>query len=167
MQRAHDILTGTAGRLFPTTGFNFQGKGAVSPSEFIIAGDAIVATDRRWEWVSDYIGTPLECLPRDKQFLRAYDIPCMVLPKLVTRDVGEWTLCDAILDGGDQESSPTQGAQTANFADTDDCANNLYDSGTSNRPERRYDISITYDQYYETPRIWLIGFNAVSIISMA
>lgn len=26
---------------------------------------------------------------------------------------------------------------------------------------RSYDISITYDAYYETPRIWLFGYNEV------
>lgn len=25
--------------------------------------------------------------------------------------------------------------------------------------QRAYDISITYDKYYQTPRVWLFGYN--------
>lgn len=27
---------------------------------------------------------------------------------------------------------------------------------------RTYDVMITYDKYYQTPRIWLIGYDEVS-----
>ena len=29
---------------------------------------------------------------------------------------------------------------------------------------RTYDLSITYDKYYQTPRLWLTGYNEVSPI---
>jgi ubiquitin-like-conjugating enzyme ATG3 len=32
-------------------------------------------------------------------------------------------------------------------------------SPSSTVPTRRYDISITYDKYYQTPRVWMTGFN--------
>ena len=32
-------------------------------------------------------------------------------------------------------------------------------SGGKTVPTRRYDISITYDKYYQTPRVWMTGFN--------
>lgn len=28
---------------------------------------------------------------------------------------------------------------------------------------RTYDISITYDKYYQTPRAWLFGYNQVGL----
>ena len=31
--------------------------------------------------------------------------------------------------------------------------------GKATVPTRRYDISITYDKYYQTPRVWMTGFN--------
>ncbi|ORM40569.1 Autophagy-related protein 3 [Babesia sp. Xinjiang] len=160
MQRAHDILTGTAGKLLPTTGFYFEAKGALTPLEFMTAGDAIIANDQRWEWVLDYTGAAMDCLPADKQFLRAYDIPCLGLPKFVTRELGDWTLCDA------DEQIPSPSDVAVQFGDSDDpktCMENLYDNGVSSRTQHRYDVSITYDRYYETPRIWLIGFNAFGL----
>lgn len=30
---------------------------------------------------------------------------------------------------------------------------------------RTYDVMITYDKYYQTPRIWLIGYDEVDHIS--
>jgi len=27
---------------------------------------------------------------------------------------------------------------------------------------RTYDVMITYDKYYQTPRVWLIGYDEVS-----
>ncbi|CDR97561.1 -Autophagy-related protein 3 [Babesia bigemina] len=165
MRRVHDILTGAAGNLLPTTGFDFSEKGAVTPADFMAAGDAIVAEDSRWEWVSDGSSSALDCLNADKQYLCAYDIPCLRIPKLVTSEVGDWKLCELARDA--------EGPAFAHRTDSEipsleprivegDC-NDLYDNGTPSRPYRRYDISITYDRYYETPRIWLIGFDAFGL----
>lgn len=30
---------------------------------------------------------------------------------------------------------------------------------------RTYDLHITYDKYYQTPRLWLIGYDEVTILS--
>lgn len=32
-------------------------------------------------------------------------------------------------------------------------------AGSTVRSARRYDVSITYDKYYQTPRIWLFGYD--------
>ena len=29
---------------------------------------------------------------------------------------------------------------------------------------RTYDVMITYDKYYQTPRIWLIGYDEVRLL---
>lgn len=29
-------------------------------------------------------------------------------------------------------------------------------------PTRTYDLNITYDKYYQTPRLWLFGYDEVS-----
>jgi ubiquitin-like-conjugating enzyme ATG3 len=34
-----------------------------------------------------------------------------------------------------------------------------YGASTTIRSARRYDVSITYDKYYQTPRIWLFGYD--------
>ncbi|GIX65522.1 autophagy-related protein 3 [Babesia caballi] len=126
MQRLHDLLIGAAGTVLPNTGFEFGEKGALSPAGFMAAGDAIIASDARWHWVSDHTGASMECLVADKQYLRAYDVPCLRLRRISGSD-------------------------------------DLYDHGTAAKPQRLYDISITYDRYYETPRIWLVGFNAFGL----
>ena len=37
-------------------------------------------------------------------------------------------------------------------------------SGGGIMQTRTYDLNITYDNYYRTPRLWLFGYDEVSII---
>jgi len=45
--------------------------------------------------------------------------------------------------------------------DDDDAADGfvLPDSGAESSNVRTYDLSITYDKYYQTPRLWLFGYD--------
>lgn len=36
------------------------------------------------------------------------------------------------------------------------------DAGSNIVETRTYDLFITYDKYYQTPRLWLAGYNEVS-----
>ncbi|KAK1939778.1 hypothetical protein X943_003213 [Babesia divergens] len=138
----YDLLLTTASELLPPTGFDFHRKGAVTPSDFINSGDYLVKTDHRWQWVEDYSDAALDYLSGSKQYLRAHSIPCLRIRPLVTQDTDDWVVCDTTCKTNVPE---------------------LYDNEANDRPYRRYDVSITYDRYYETPRIWLVGFNIVGL----
>jgi ubiquitin-like-conjugating enzyme ATG3 len=53
--------------------------------------------------------------------------------------------------------------ETANLEEDDlaldDAAVTSTENGTFTVKERRYDVSITYDNYYRTPRVWLCGYD--------
>ena len=70
------------------------------------------------------------------------------------------------------ESNDNQQQEAVDIDDIDnkggDNSNNIFAGGkyfVSNEPEdtchkvRSYDLSITYDFYYQTPRLWLLGYN--------
>lgn len=39
------------------------------------------------------------------------------------------------------------------------------DSGDSVLHTRTYDLHITYDKYYQTPRLWVVGYDEVFVLS--
>lgn len=39
------------------------------------------------------------------------------------------------------------------------------DAGDSVLHTRTYDLHITYDKYYQTPRLWIVGYDEVGILS--
>lgn len=40
-------------------------------------------------------------------------------------------------------------------------------SGSNIQKTRKYDAMITYDKLYQTPRLWLLGYDEVSIIGIS
>lgn len=145
MRQAYDLLLSVAGELLPSTGFTFESKGAVTPVDFINSGDAVVKADSRWRWVSDYSGSALDCLSNDKQYLLAPDIPCARMCEVETEERDGWIIC---------EDRPEDSED-----DTDGLVSELDEGNNNSLIYRYYDVSITYDLYYETPRIWLLGFD--------
>ena len=48
---------------------------------------------------------------------------------------------------------------------TQKTASSQAEAGKSNLLQvRTYDVMITYDKYYQTPRVWLIGYDEVSAL---
>lgn len=52
----------------------------------------------------------------------------------------------------DAESHPSNSASVVNASD-------FAGSGDSVLHTRTYDLHITYDKYYQTPRLWVVGYN--------
>jgi hypothetical protein len=55
----------------------FIDKGVVSPEEFVIAGDFLVAQCPTWSWQGGDPKNARSYLPAEKQFLVTRNVPCM------------------------------------------------------------------------------------------
>lgn len=165
----------------------FELTGTVTPEEFVKAGDQLVYKFPTWQW-SSAVNKSLEkpYLPKDKQYLVTRGVPCLgrvrdldhVLSATTKEDREDGWLVAGL---GEDEASERQNERpsaSANiesslsappdmseFADLDSMLLQEADkdlgttSGAPLRGTRSYDVSITWDKYYQTPRLWLFGYN--------
>ena len=121
----------------------FKSSGLLTPDEFVIAGDYLIDICPSWQWVGskghDQF-TIREYLPVEKQFLIAKNVPA----KPFYDNIQEELVGDDLL-----INKPTEAAM-----DVDDLNNVDLDVDFSDS----FDVMITYDKYYQTPRVWLTGY---------
>ncbi|GMH69157.1 hypothetical protein TrRE_jg6071 [Triparma retinervis] len=193
----------------------FTSRGVLTPAQFVLAGDELVASCPTWQWSgATGKGTTRGYLPPGKQFLVTRGVPSTsrcrgadFLPQAaMMKDNGEgwmveddgvggedegFDLCEGGEDpkkappaastggGGDPpqpevtEGPPSSAVQEGEdeddeYADMDDftdpdLADDLSSLAVSpSAPPanlRRYDVMISYDKYYQTPRVWLLGYS--------
>ncbi|KAJ1384594.1 Autophagy-related protein 3, N-terminal [Sesbania bispinosa] len=213
-QKLHEAFKGTVERITgPRTVSAFKEKGVLSVSEFVIAGDNLVAKCPTWSWESGEPSKRKPYLPPEKQFLITRNVPCLRRAASIEEEYeaagGEVLLDDEDNDGwlathgkpketkSDEDDnlpsmesleiskkSPIKqipsymGAEDdedipdmAEFEETD----NVIETDPATLPStylvahepdddnilrtRTYDVSITYDKYYQTPRVWLTGYD--------
>eukprot|EP00835_Amoeboradix_gromovi_P001247 NODE_53_length_26956_cov_0.387348.p13 type:complete len:225 gc:universal NODE_53_length_26956_cov_0.387348:20341-21015(+) len=122
----------------------FKTNGLLTPDEFIIAGDYLVGICPSWQWVSntdhDHF-TVRDYLPLNKQFLISKNVSA----KPFYDNIHEELVDDDLLINN--PSSVTVEVDDLNAVNLDV---DLSDS---------FDVMITYDKYYQTPRVWLIGYD--------
>ncbi|RYR27108.1 hypothetical protein Ahy_B02g061441 [Arachis hypogaea] len=235
-QKIHEAFKGTVERITSTrTVSAFKEKGVLSVSEFVTAGDNLVAKCPTWSWESGEPSKRKPYLPADKQFLITRNVSCLRRAASVKEeyeaDGGEVLLDDEENDkwlathgkskgmyvaGGiilglcyialhklrvrnqiqrergftfhgkleiskkepiKQISSYMRGdeeddiSDIAEFEETDNIVTDpstylvAHESDDDNiLRTRTYDISITYDKYYQTPRVWLTGYDESRMI---
>ncbi|KAJ1426525.1 Autophagy-related protein 3, N-terminal [Sesbania bispinosa] len=215
-QKLHEAFKGTVERITsPRTVSAFKEKGVLSVSEFVIAGDNLVAKCPTWSWESGEPSKRKPYLPPEKQFLITRNVPCLrraasveeeyeaaggeVLLELDDEDNDGWlathgkpkeTKSDeddnlpsmesleiskkspikqipSYMGVEDDEDIPDMAEfeETDNVIETDPATlQSTYP--IAHEPDddnilrtRTYDVSITYDKYYQTPRVWLTGYD--------
>merc|ERR1711916_83431 len=155
----------------------FQEKGVLTPEEFVAAGDMLVYKCPTWSWES---GSNIRSfLPEDKQYLVTRNVPCAervasieyfdMNDELLEMDEGSdsdgWVATHMDLGAGGEQAAALQGMGMAGPSDTlgaygeDDDAAAVAEEPDAILRTRTYDISITYDKYYQTPRVWLFGYD--------
>ncbi|ETW42986.1 hypothetical protein PFNF135_02461 [Plasmodium falciparum NF135/5.C10] len=117
----------------------FIQNGTLTPSEFVDSGDFLVYKFKTWEWQEADKDRVVPYLPENKQFLITKNVPCKQRIKDLNNIVH------------DLEHDPASINSTSCYS-----KNMLHDNLMK---IRTYDVSITYDKYYQTPRIWLFGYN--------
>ncbi|PJF18141.1 Autophagy-related protein 3 [Paramicrosporidium saccamoebae] len=167
----------------------FRETGRLTPEEFVLAGDFLVFKCPTWQWGVGETSRRRSILPKEKQFLvtrngaptsnvsphSALEDFTWVNAALAEDDNGSSTsvvempppLEDTmeelhITGNGDDEDIP----DLESFNSTDNVINPVDPSEfvpTDNIVRTRtYDLYITYDKYYQTPRLWLAGYDESS-----
>jgi len=206
----------------------FVEKGVVTPEEFVLAGDFLVAQCPTWAWQSGDAKCQKPYLPPTKQFLVTKNVPCRERASAMEKFAGRekhlegeddgWVEAGGDgMGGGDdddedvpdiemsglsvsppktpltvspletqstttdetQAETPASNASSDDIPDMDDFVDLGAEEGedeaalavvseTKKTEEdseahilktRTYDLSITYDKYYQTPRVWLCGYD--------
>lgn len=158
---------------------NFINKGVLTPDEFVKSGDHLISISPQWEWQSSDKDFFKDFLPKHKQFLIIKNIPCYQRVSADSNNYREREIeCGDKNNDGWMETNirdekipkPMEKKNNNNDDEYSDFLENmeeaeLYDDDTicvnnnSFINVRNYNISITYDKYYQTPRLWLLGYN--------
>ena len=100
----------------------FVEKGVVTPEEFVIAGDFLVAQCPTWSWQGGDPKSAKSYLPADKQFLVTHNVPCMKRAAAMEEYAG----AEKMLEGDDEGwvetggGSGGAGGEEEEIADIDD-----------------------------------------------
>lgn len=159
-------------KLFPTLRESGITNGMLTPDEFVKAGDELVFRYGTWKWCGAMKGEgKREYLPDNKQYLVILQVPCENrandIRGVELTDDGEWRSVkykdeesayikdDHVVVKSEQE--PEEIYNEYGFEDLDDDTDLAAIHGIHLIMCRRYNIYITYDNYYRTPRVWLSG----------
>ncbi|RNE97108.1 autophagocytosis associated protein [Trypanosoma rangeli] len=139
---------------------NFQVTGTLTPLEFVEAGDELVQKMPVWAWAEGEEGIQ-PFLPPKKKYLVYRGAPCYQrapdVQHLEDNDLEDedgWVTTHAEHHPGQPVVIPPE--KTINWDEEDDDEDHAEDTGE--RECRLYDVYMVYDQYYQTPRIFLIGY---------
>ena len=69
----------------------FLEKGVVTPEEFVVAGDYLVAQCPTWSWQGGDPKSAKSYLPDDKQFLVTRNVPCLKRARAMEEYAGKET----------------------------------------------------------------------------
>lgn len=161
----------------PTESHFFE-QGVLTPDEFVQSGELLISKCPTWKWSTGHESKLKDYLPKDKQFLITKNVPCIRRAKdyfsSVDGEKVERELEDDWTEAFPQSSTTIQEGieEIANEDDDDEIVDaddyledelddNVDDQQNNNSiiKTRTYDIAITYDKYYRTPRVWLFGYD--------
>lgn len=80
-------------------------EGKLTPDEFILAGDCLIACCPTWSWEGGDPDKRNKNLPEDKQFLITWDVPCLERAKDLSHksqlnewdvEEGDWIIADSM-----------------------------------------------------------------------
>lgn len=164
---------------------NFEETGRLTPEEFVLAGDYLVFKCPTWQWATPAsVEIVRDFLPINKQYLVTRGVPSV---KRINEDVlregqsesKDITNIDIV--EGEEEGGVIDLRNEASTIDHNDSGiipdmetfestdnlvvtnNNNDNNGTTIENQvmqtRTYDLFITYDKYYQTPRMWITGYD--------
>lgn len=169
------------------TSSKFLETGCLTPQEFILAGDYLTSKFPTWQWKAGIESKRKDYLPNDKQYLMTTKIPCLKRVSQVEYnaqdsevvDETDWVTTHVGHVGKKEISDLEQLDQVMEMPDFDDIPDLEEDLDDIHDPAillntddnilktRTYDLSITYDKYYQTPRyisciiyrVFLFGYD--------
>lgn len=155
---------------------NLNDTGQITPSEFLVAGDALVRRNPLFVWKPAGTGRSVNHLPIERQYLLATKLPSYsrvadlrvvervftghgcegyCLPHVGGKESNEDD-DDIVVVHGDEHTDGEAGMKKKSRV-------SLHGQGSSGRSEagndRLYSLCITYDKFYRTPRVFFHGSN--------
>lgn len=145
----------------------FLERGVLTPEEFVKAGDQLIACFPTWKWCSGDPKGIVSYLPKNKQFLIARQVPSynratQTNNMEITENTIENEWQDTIVKKNNilqVENLNTIDNNLDTIIDGLDLDEFTVENNQNLIKCRRYDVSITYDKYYQTPKCWLIGYD--------
>ena len=163
---------------------NFE-AGILTPEQFVEAGDFLVYKCPTWEWKSGISKKMKKYLPNERQYLVTRNVPCVTrcsTTNVSTKQDGEWAVFaqeedeDEIIEKEITNTIPHPLSVGSIIKDDvkDDNVKEEYNVSLDEEDiefedpaaiydgvlhTRTYNIYITYDNYYRTPRVWLFGYD--------
>eukprot|EP00793_Prasinoderma_coloniale_P000872 PRCOL_00004022-RA len=176
----HDTAKAAHEKIVPALSRSeFAARGVLTPGEFVLAGDELVAKCPTWSWEAG--DTKRDFLPKDKQFLVTRRVPCLqrlaeyeAAAAAGAETAAEGTDGFTLYDGATGQSANEDDAIPSMDGDDGDAADAMAklsvgaggSGGTAPGGKndhilstRTYDISICYDKFYQVPRVWLVGYE--------
>lgn len=145
----------------PISRSEFQDTGKITPQEFIDAGDVLVQKFPAWEWCSG-LSNIQPSLPNNKKFLKLSKVISKNRPSFedfISTQHDEWEITESLNKNENNNDKNNPDIIDLDEDEDEDDINNY----KNNNLLRIYDLTIIYDQYYATPRLYLIGYNYESI----
>ncbi|KAJ8614063.1 hypothetical protein CTAYLR_005829 [Chrysophaeum taylorii] len=149
----------------------FLARGVLTPEEFVAAGDELVYKCPTWSWSAGDEVRRKRYLPETKQFLVTTNVPCaeraaaMEGAVMTSADDEDDWVAPSLAKDVTEETIETIGEKTteddelAGLEDATISADEATSSADKILRTRTYDLSITYDKYWQTPRMWFFGYD--------
>ncbi|KAF7456035.1 Autophagy-related protein 3 [Cryptosporidium felis] len=146
--RLADRFRNVLGSFIPIDNSNskFRSDGLLNPKEFVDSGDYLILQFPSWFWRSAPEGYSVSWLPRDKQYLFIDNVPCR-------KRLDSSKLCIS----KEMQSEDLEGKKSE-WIMPFEVSENLKNQYILDEI-RYYDVSITYDKFFQTPRVWLFGYD--------
>ncbi|KAA6375409.1 MAG: putative autophagy protein 3 [Streblomastix strix] len=170
MSLIENVKGGIRGIAKIPTKSTFLQDGKLTPDEFVEAGNRLKFKCPSWQWAPGDPKKALSYLPPDKQFLSIKHIPCRSRASNVTDQKEEALSGESdewVAAGEKQETKAPAAGATADKGGDDYFDFNEVEPADPSAAQtaadanfRSYDVTITYDLFYNSPRIWLSGFIA-------
>ena len=166
MQHVGPIMNSVLSGVTPTLKEScFNTHGMLTPEEFVRAGDELITKCGTWLWCGCSDKYRFSYLPKDKQFLICRNVPEQFNSSNIKESVNDdgWTNCktntnsklEKIIDLESFENNDEEHFEDNSLEDDEE---DMYIVSNDNNLNR-YDISITYNNYYRTPQVWILGYN--------
>lgn len=139
--------------------------GKLTPEEFVAAGDCLVANCPVWGWSPAPAGKEVSYLPPDKQFLVNKRVICQNRAQDYSKVVDdEVDIGDGWMQAGESvvHAAVDLEAEAEEVVDLDELDLDSVEPEVTAAPVldfRTYDISITYDHYYNVAHVYLYGVD--------
>jgi len=170
----------------PLSTSKFIQEGVLTPEEFIQAGDLLVLKCPSWSWQEGNPKSLQKGLPKEKQYLVTRNVSSRMRVSAFEAKTNNSENQNVELDDGEggwvathtnektEKEEDIPEIPTDKSDDDDDAPEIDLDDLSIKEPDqmddpstlstnvvktRTYDLSICYDQYHQTPRVWLFGYD--------